>query len=418
MNRFLQWLSPGRRQANDAVRPVTGVVQATARADESKHLAGSMVALHGMGDANWSTPSPAALTREGFARNPVVYRCVRMVSEAAASMPWLMYDGSAEVTAHPVLDLLQRPAPGRSGREFVEALLGHILVSGNAYVQAIEHEGELRELHLLRPDRMRIITGTDGWPEAYEHGEGNHKQRFDIGDGPQTVLHVSLFNPLDDLVGMPPLTAAHMALDIHNSACRWNKALLDNSARPSGALVYNAPEAANLTGEQFDRLKAELEEGYSGPARAGRPMLLEGGLDWKAMGFSPRDMDFIEAKNGAARDIALAFGVPPMLLGIPGDLTHANYQEANRALWRQTVLPLAARCAASLGAWLAAHCGDEFRLEFNADGVEALAGDREALWKRLNDAGFLSLDEKREAAGYGPIDQNPACPAGFAGQTN
>ena len=147
-------------------------------------------------------------------------------------------------------------------------------------------------------------------------------------------------------------------------------------------------------------------------------MLLEGGLDWKAMGFSPRDMDFIEAKNGAARDIALAFGVPPMLLGIPGDLTHANYQEANRALWRQTVLPLAARCAASLGAWLAAHCGDEFRLEFNADGVEALAGDREALWKRLNDAGFLSLDEKREAAGYGPIDQNPACPAGFAGQTN
>src|SRR5690606_25136961 len=128
--------------------------------------------------------------------------------------------------------------------------------------------------------------------------------------------------------------AASMALDLSNAAAIWNKALLDNSARPSGALVYQPKEGGNLTPDQYGRLKSELEEGYSGPARAGRPMLLEGGLDWKAMGLSPREMDFVEAKNGAARDIALAFGVPPMLIGIPGDATYANYQEANRAFWR------------------------------------------------------------------------------------
>ena len=110
-----------------------------------------------------------------------------------------------------------------------------------------------------------------------------------------------------------------MALDLHNSAMSWNKALLDNSARPSGALVYQPKDGGNLTPEQYQRLKAELEDGYQGARRAGRPMLLEGGLDWKAMGLTPRDMDFIEARNGAARDIALALGVPPMLLGIPGD---------------------------------------------------------------------------------------------------
>ncbi len=76
------------------------------------------------------------------------------------------------------------------------------------------------------------------------------------------------------------------------------------------------------------------------------------------MALSPRDMDFMEAKNGAAREIALAFGVPPMLLGIPGDNTYANYAEANRAFWRQTVLPLAERTAAALGDWLGpAHGG-------------------------------------------------------------
>src|SRR5690606_39036091 len=115
------------------------------------------------------------------------------------------------------------------------------------------------------------------------------------------------------------------------SAARWNKALLDNSARPSGALIYAPKDGGHLTPDQFERLRDELEQGYAGCHRAGRPLLLEGGLDWKAMGMTPRDMDFIEAKHGAARDIALAFGVPPMLLAIPGDNTYANYQEANRA---------------------------------------------------------------------------------------
>ena len=79
-------------------------------------------------------------------------------------------------------------------------------------------------------------------------------------------------------------------------------------------------------------------------------MVLEGGLDWKAMALSPKDMDFVELKNAAAREIALAFGVPPMLLGIPGDNTYANLAEANRALWRQTVIPLVRRVADDLSA--------------------------------------------------------------------
>ncbi|MGJ0425839.1 phage portal protein, partial [Methylocystis sp.] len=84
---------------------------------------------------------------------------------------------------------------------------------------------------------------------------------------------------------------------------------------------------------------------------AGRPLLLEGGLDWKALSLSPKDMDFAESKAGAAREIALAFGVPPLLLGLPGDNTFSNYAEANRALWRQTVLPLVARVQKSFQAW-------------------------------------------------------------------
>ena len=193
------------------------------------------------------------------------------------------------------------------------------------------------------------------------------------------------------------------ALDIHNAAARWNKALLDNSARPSGALVYAPKDGGNLTDEQFERLKAELEQGYAGTSRAGRPLLLEGGLDWKAMSLSPRDMDFMEARNGAARDIALALGVPPMLLGIPGDNTYANYQEANRAFYRLTVLPLVGKIVKEFEVFLGRRFGDGLRLAIDADQIEGLAAEREALWSRVGNATFLTDDEKRAAVGYQPL---------------
>ena len=148
---------------------------------------------------------------------------------------------------------------------------------------------------------------------------------------------------------------------------------------------------------------------YQGAVNAGRPLLLEGGLDWKAMSLSPKDMDFLEAKHTAAREIALAFGVPPMLLGIPGDNTYSNYQEANRVFWRSTVLPLASRIGAALTQWLAPAFGDGIRLVVDTDQIEALANDRAALWEQVSKAPFLTVNEKREAIGYG---RSPVAKAG------
>ena len=202
---------------------------------------------------------------------------------------------------------------------------------------------------MLRPDRMKVVPGPDGWPEAYDYTVGGQTVRFeqDAGAGVRPILHMALFHPLNDHYGMSPLEPAATGIDLHNASGAWNKALLDNSACPSGALVYTAKDG-QLTPEQFDRLKAELEESFQGAKNAGRPLLLEGGLDWKAMAFSPKDMDFIAAKHVAAREVALALGVPPMLLGIPGDNTYSNYAEANRSFWRQTVLPLVNRTAKAL----------------------------------------------------------------------
>ncbi len=135
----------------------------------------------------------------------------------------------------------------------------------------------------------------------------------------------------------------------------------------------------------------------------GAPPVMEGGLDWKAMSLSPKDMDFMEAKHSAAREIALAFGVPPMLLAIPGDNTYSNYQEANRVFWRATVLPLANRIGSALTQWLAPAFGAGLSLAVDTDRIEALSPDRAALWERVTKAPFLTVNEKRAATGYGQV---------------
>jgi len=388
-------------------------------ADVKASAVGPLIAWEPLGQPVWAPRDYAAFAREGFMQNAIVYRSVRMIAEAAASIPLLLYDGEKEIEHHPLLDLIAHPSPDQTSADFLESWYGFLLVAGNAYVEAVGLSGRLRELHVLRPDRMKVIPGADGWPEAFEYSASGRSVRFEAEPvtGVRPILHVRLFHPVNDHYGMSPIEAAANAIDIHNAAGSWNKALLDNAARPSGALIY-AAKSGNLTGEQFARLRAELEEGFQGAKNAGRPLLLEGGLDWKALSLSPKDMDFVEAKHAAAREIALALGVPPMLLGIPGDNTYSNYQEAQRAFWRSTVLPLVARMTKAFSSWLSPAYGGGVMLKADLDQVDGLSAEREALWARLNAATFLTVNEKRAAVGYAPVDipapgATPEAKAGF-----
>ena len=340
---------------------------------------------------------PVAGMRAGFLGNPVGFRAVRLIAEAAAALPLVLQDAERRYDTHPLLRLLARPNPAQGRAEFFDAVYVQLLLSGNAYLEAVtDATGAVRELHVLRSDRMQVVPGPDGWPAAYDYTIGSRTHRFRLGDGPLPVCHIRTTHPLDDHYGLAPMDAALRAVEVHNAASRWSRALLDNAARPSGAIVYRGEGGqGNLSQDQFDRLQAELEAHHQGARNAGRPMLLEGGLDWKPMGFSPSDMEFHRTKEAAAREIATAFGIPPMLLGVPGEATYANYQEAHRAFFRLTVLPLVTRVAADVD------------LRPDLDQVPALAPEREAQWRRVADAAFLSDAEKRALLGLPPLADAP-----------
>ncbi|SDD76050.1 phage portal protein [Ruegeria marina] len=363
--------------------------------------AGPVVAWHNAGRVAWSPRDTASLTRTGFAGNPVGFRSVKLIAEAAAALPLVLQDHCQRYEIHPMLSLVRRPNAAQGRAELMEALFGQLLLTGNAYVEAVAGEAGLPlELHVLRSDRMSVVPGTDGWPVAYTYTVGARTHRFDAG----SICHIKAFHPQDDHYGFSPMQAAAMAVDVHNAASRWSKSLLDNAARPSGALVWKGSDGQGVMAEdQFRRLSDEIEANFQGARNAGRPMVLEGGLDWKPMGFSPSDMEFQKTKEAAAREIALAFGVPPMLLGIQGDATYSNYQEANRAFYRLTVLPLVTRVAASLSEWLSGFAGEALALKPDLDQVPALAAERDAQWARVTAADFLSPAEKRAILGLPPL---------------
>ncbi len=358
--------------------------------------AGPVVAWQTGGRVAWSPRDAVSLTRTGFSGNPVGFRSVKLIAEAAAALPLVLQDQAQRFDTHPILSLMRRPNAAQGRAELMEALFGQLLLSGNAYVEAVQaEEGLPVELHVLRSDRMSVVPGADGWPKAYDYAVGGKKHRF----AAENICHIKSFHPQDDHYGFSPMQAAAMAIDVHNSASRWSKSLLDNAARPSGALVWKGDGHGVMAEDQFRRLSDEIEQNYRGARNAGRPMVLEGGLDWKPMGFSPSDMEFQKTKEAAAREIALAFGVPPMLLGIQGDATYSNYQEANRAFYRLTVLPLVTRVAAAVSDWLAGFTGEELVLKPDLDQVPALSAERDAQWARVNGADFLSDAEKRALLG-------------------
>ncbi|WP_298668000.1 phage portal protein [uncultured Sphingomonas sp.] len=327
-----------------------------------------------------------AQVRAGYCGNAIAQRAVRLIAESVGGAP---LDGSTP-------ELTRLMATRIGGERLLGVIAAQLLLHGNAFIQILrDADGAVVELYPLRPERVAVELDAGGWPAGYAYRVGGRVTHL----SDEEVIHIRSFNPVDDHYGLGCLGAASAAVAIHNAAANWNKALLDNAARPSGALVYDPGDGSAMTAEQFRRLKEEMEAGFAGAGNAGRPMLLEGGLKWQALSLSPADMDFVGLKAAAAREIALAFGVPPMLLGLPGDATYANYKEANRALWRLTVLPMADAVLGALAAGLARWFPDA-RLEIDPDRVPALVEDRERLWRMVSAADFITDAEKRQMVGW------------------
>ena len=163
--------------------------------EQKASATGRVVAWGSSGRVAWSPRDTVSLTKTGFSGNPVGFRAVKLIAEAAAALPLVCQDGERRYDLHPVVDLMRRPNPGQGRAELFEALYGQLLRSGNGYLEAVGGEGLPVELHILRSDRMSLVPGADGWPVAFDYTVGGRKHRFDM-TGPVDPISTMPRDPL------------------------------------------------------------------------------------------------------------------------------------------------------------------------------------------------------------------------------
>lgn len=355
----------------------------------------NQVYYHTLGEPRWSPRSYESRCIEGYSRNVIVYRCITLIAKSIATVPWLVYKGDKELDTHPLVSMIKRPNDETPWAGFIEEVISNLLISGNSYIEILETD-QPHQLYSLRPDKIKVLTNDSGYVSAYQYTVGSKARII------EKMIHLKRFNPLDYWYGMSPIDAAASAIDQYNAVSAHNLSLLQNGGRPSGALLVKN-NSMRLTDEQREQLQYQLKKAYEGTSSAGKIMVLEGDVEWKEMGLSLKDLDFIEGKNLAAREIAQVFGVPPLLAGVPGDATYANYKEARLHFWEDTIIPILEYLSTELNHHLAHRFGEDIEICYDVDAIPALALKREAVWGKLEETNFLTINEKRQAIGYSPL---------------
>jgi HK97 family phage portal protein len=353
------------------------------------------------------------LVKEGYENNAIAFRCINEISQGAAGVKLKLFRGKLTVDDHPILDLLERPSPTKGYVELFESLYSFLLLSGNSYLIGSGGEGPPKELYCLRPDRVKIVPGQMSLPLSYDYtinGKLVSQYEVDQTTGESAVKHFKLFHPKHDHLGLSPLVSAATNIDSHNLTNIHNVSLLQNGARPSGAVIFKPKDetgsSVQLSDSQRAQIIKDMESRFAGTGNAGRPMLLEGDFSFQQMGMSPKDMDFSVLKKMSAIDIALCFGVPAQLVGIPDAQTYNNMPEARLALYEETIIPILRRIQSDLNEWLTPKFGDGLRLEYDIDSIPAMAESRKRVFESVVsgvNAGILTRNEAREKLGFDPI---------------
>jgi HK97 family phage portal protein len=409
-----------------------------------KASAATQVILQNLGSAGpVEHPAYDKLAKETYQRNVTVFSCVQGIATNGAGVPWVAYEKSratknpgksrrlmsvktaeaaflykgqrrhhvlkaldmTEVENVPLLTLLERPNPWQAKSAYLQTLISHYLLAGNAYEEFVApkvKDAAPVEMYALRPDRVRVVPGvkTGELVAGYEYRAGATQMNFQPG----SIIHRKFFHPTDDYYGLSPLQAAVRAWQTDNVATDWNLALIKNQARPSGALV-----APTVVGEDaYERLKSEIRNSYTGADSAGLPIFLEGGLEWKQFSFSPIELDWSGGKAQTQIDICSVFHWPPELIGSMAHRTFNSMPEARKAGWMDAILPILDAIRDEYNARLCPMFGDRLFVDYDRDQIDALAEDQAKVWDRVQKATFISLNEARDAVGYETYDDPEA----------
>ena len=349
--------------------------------------------------ATWSAREFVAFATEGYRDNPTVRACIMAKQKAAIECPIILVNEKGEaVENHPILSLLNKPNPMQSWEKFLTQMIGSHDIAGEGDVLKIGI-GQSVELWPLRPDWLEITTFSMGLPVTCSYTPSDTYEESTVKQYQFSELMIwAEYNPLFRWRGLSPLYSAAYSIDTLNEYAKSNKAMLENGMTPSGVLWTDS----EVSDTSFNRLQEQLNGKYAGAKNSGKPMILDGGLKWQGMSFSPRDMEFVSGKRLSQLDVCQVLRVPPQIIGIEGSQTFANYEQARAAFYEDEVIPMVNGLLSELLGFLRKDfkIPPTYKLIVDVDGVTALEPRRAERNKVIDGLTSLKVDEKRAAMGY------------------
>lgn len=355
-----------------------------------------------VGGVNAIGRSYSQQTKEGYDINPYVYRCVHARAAPCASIDFVLYDKNDEIMNdrnHKLYKLLDRPNPRMSGRDFKYELQAQLGINGNAFVYPIKTVLGVSELWSISPDRVNYLPSNNIFdPVQY--------WQVNVGNGvitimPEDMIHLKTFSTeYDGVLGVSPMQAAGFSIAQQNAAREWNTSVLKNGAK--NGMQIDIP--GEMTSEGLDRFKEKFRSEYVGPQNSGKTMFFTNGTKAEAMGFTAVEMDYANGITVSAKEIAIAYQVPPEKVGDSANKTYSNMQEANKEFASNTLVSLMDQMCDVLTLGLVRYYPDVGRIGYDPEQISDLLGDKATMLTAYNGCSFLTLNEKREALGYRPVD--------------
>ncbi|MBF8246372.1 MAG: phage portal protein [Rickettsia sp.] len=305
---------------------------------------------------NWNNITPYIISSTGdkfisnadlYYSNIIVHRCINLISSSISQIKWKLYkkkslDINLEVIhQHQLIDLLNRPNVSDNFSEIISSVSKNLLLYGNSYLLLEKNPyTEILDLNIINPENIEFLYQKNKMI-GYQYLFNGQKHFFDINttNHINSVLHIKSNHLKNDQYGVSSLKTIYKATNLYSDILDWNQSLLKHASKPSGTLSFK--DGHNLTHEQFDRLKEHFYDNFTGASNSGKPLILEGELEWKDLEKHQKLEKFLELKDSLSRDIALAFNIPAQLLGIKGDNTYSNMKEARLAFWEDNIIPFA-----------------------------------------------------------------------------
>ena len=368
----------------------------------------------GFGGYNFSTRKTKNFIKEGYVSNPDVFAVVSKIAQSFSSVKWCVKtqtrQGIEEVYDSELNRVLACPNQLQTWSEFQESAAIMYLLTGNTYINGTEAVGfkGFRELSVLPSQVTAPVVGNEITPVAGYEMQSTEIQKFTN----EEVAHIKAFDPriigFETLIGLSPLEAAMFVYSANNEQWEAMASMLKNK----GAMgIVTSRTDRGMRKDDAEDMQKQYRDTFGGGKNFGSPMFTGANVDFLQMGMSSTDLQMIEQGVLSLRAICNIYKVSSRLFNDPANSTFNNVQQAEKAMWNDAVIPLLEKFKQRYNSWLAPSFGEEFMLDYDLTGVDALQADaktRAEVSKIHFDTGNISMNEYRKLNGLEPLETETA----------